>query len=197
MILGNVGALILNAGRSRRMGRPKSALVYDAKTTFFERALHLARVGNKDRFVVVVVGPDSHAIRLPDQDIVTSVNPMPDRGMFSSVKIGVATVLAAVPELAGLLLFLVDHPLVHEATVAALLETHRANSEVSCVPTYEGQTGHPVLLPRKVLDTIEEAGWSDRLDTLITTSELVPVNDPGILLNINTPEAFAKHFGPR
>ena len=131
MILGNVGALILNAGRSRRMGRPKSALVYDAKTTFFERALHLARVGNKDRFVVVVVGPDSHAIRLPDQDIVTSVNPMPDRGMFSSVKIGVATVLAAVPELAGLLLFLVDHPLVHEATVAALLETHRANSEVS------------------------------------------------------------------
>ena len=160
MTVGDVAAIILNAGRSRRMGHPKGNLLFRDGMTFIERAVQLARTGNDWRFVVIVSGPEGVSPEPADKAVVVATNPSPDRGMFSSIKPGVAAALAKTPELSGLLLLLIDHPLVCDSTVTALTEAHRSIRGMSLVPTYEGRTGHPVLLSRTLLDAIEEADAS-------------------------------------
>ena len=187
-----IGAVILNAGKSARMGRPKGSLPYDEKSTFLDRAIHLARVGDPQRPVVVVVGLDASARRL---DVVTAVNPAPDRGMFSSIRVGVEAAFEMKPDLEALLLFLVDHPLVAETTVAALFNTYQQRAGSSLVPTYDGRMGHPVLLSRAIAIGISKAHDGSRLDHLMPEPDLLPVDDPGIVRNINTPEEYQKHVG--
>lgn len=178
-----IGAVVLAAGASTRMGAPKAALTVHAGTSFVETILTTLRVAGVGA-VRVVAAPGA----FPAADPV--VNPDPARGMLSSVQCG----LRALPgDCEAILLWPVDHPLVTPSTVGAMVAAFRAGDPPVVVPTFGGRRGHPVLFARRVVPELFSAdpalgaravvhAHPDRLELLVA--------DPGVIQDVDTPEDY-------
>lgn len=189
----SAAGLILAAGESRRMGFPKALLPYCGET-FLDTLIGLfaARCAP----VIVVLGAGAAAIREQVTRPATFVlNPDYTRGMTSSLQCG----LQAVPDdVEGVLLTLVDHPAVSPATVDALLAGPRPRLRV---PRFGAKRGHPIWLSRELIPeflAIPEGGAArDVVHAHAAETEFLDVEDPGILADIDDPEAFHKLTGAR
>ncbi len=193
-------AVILAAGESRRFGGIK-ALAPIGGGTALAAVADSARAGGATG-VVVVTGYHRQAVR-PEVLACAAVeahNPEPERGMMSSVRAGVA----AVPEAIAILLWPVDHPFVRPATVRALLEAALARSDGTThpivVPTLQGRGGHPTLFPadlRASLLDLDDAGGPNRLLRQQADRVLrLPVPDPGVVADIDTPDDLPPGLEP-
>ncbi|MBV9888793.1 MAG: nucleotidyltransferase family protein [Acidobacteria bacterium] len=114
-----LAAVILSGGASQRMGSPKALLPYRGKT-FLEHLLEVSthpQIGERR----VVLGPHAEAITsnvpMPDSEIV--VNPEWEKGQLSSIHAAIRSLPA---DIDGMMLFLVDHPLVSSALVDILTD---------------------------------------------------------------------------
>jgi len=188
-----VWAVLLAAGESTRMGRLKPLLPFlgGPLVAYQVRALLLAGVAG----VVVVLGHRAEEVApavpaLPSVHLVH--NPRYREGKATSVRAGVA----GVPEGAeGLLLLAVDQPRppwVHRL----LLEAFRRERPLILQPEYEGRGGHPVLFAsplRGDLLGVEEATQGIRAVLVRHAKEVrrVPVPDPVVRLDLNTPVDYA------
>ncbi len=186
-----VWAMILAAGASRRMGRPKALLALGEKTFLVAIADNYRRLGLP---VVVVFGPDLEG-RLPVEiaSTRTALNRRPDDGPLSSLRLG----LELLPETASAaIVHPVDHPLVSVVTIRRLLEGHRQRPAAILVPEFGGETGHPTLFPRHVFAELRDGpleGGARRVVEARPERVLrVQVDDPGILRNIDTPELYER-----
>jgi molybdenum cofactor cytidylyltransferase len=175
------------------MGRPKAGLRFEGKT-FFARVLEGLTAASLDP-IVVVVGAHRAAVArgLGSPHII--VNRDPSRGQLSSLKLALRHLSAPGGGAAGVLVALVDHPLVARSTVAALVQAVQAADQPILVPTYRGRRGHPVVFMRDVWD--ELLATPDRLGARAVVRRDprrvgdVPVNDPGILVDVDTPDDLA------
>lgn len=142
----DVSGLVLAAGAGRRMGQPKADLIVDGER-LIDRAVQVLRAGGCDEVVTVVrdggVWPDARVV----------VNPEPERGMGSSLRLA----LAAATGLRAVIL-LVDTPGIGAPAVRAVLA---ADSPV-VVATYRGRRGHPVAVDRSWWDEVAERAEGDR-----------------------------------
>jgi CTP:molybdopterin cytidylyltransferase MocA len=184
-------AIVLSAGASRRMGRPKALIPLPSGETFLSRIVRLSAAAGLQ--VVVVVGPPHgeliRAAPLPTPPVWVW-NSAPERGMLSSVQ-------AAVRSLAGgcrgALIWPVDVPLVAEGTVEALLSAGSADPDRIVVPVYEGRGGHPIWVGGAYLGTI--LTLSDTLRQLFQAHPhallRLPVADPAVWQDFDTPSALA------
>ena len=191
-------AIVLAAGASTRMGRPKALLRLADGRFFFRAIADCALAGGVDG-LVLVSGPPHHAevtAALADENvqlhhkIVHAHNSTPERGMLSSVQAGIAALPATAT---AALVWPVDTPYVRAATVRSLVG---AAPERIVVPAHAGRGGHPLRLPRSLfaeLAALDAAGGlrallqahPDRVDRL-------EVDDPGVLVDVDTPEDYAK-----
>lgn len=192
----SVAAVILAAGSSRRMGRPK-ALLRVGTTTFLGRIAALAREGGLDP-VVVVVGEDAAAIAAAHPELAghTVRNLHPELGPLSSLRLGLA---ALPPGVEGAVVFPVDHPLVSIETVRAMAERFARSDAAVVVPTSNGRRGHPTLFSRAVFAELEAAPLAEGARAVVRAdpgrvAEL-EVDDPGILANVDTPDAYLSLVG--
>jgi molybdenum cofactor cytidylyltransferase len=181
--------IILAAGESRRMGRPKSALPFGG-STFLEHLIKTYQELQLPRVIVVV--SDAAQLTntfLPEEDCL--VNPRPEEGPVSSIKIALETLPPYWP---GYFIHPVDHPVVTKETILELYRTWGVNPYRAVKPVCDGHGGHPILLGR---------GWSRLIQRLPLTSNLrdlmhsrldnvtdLPVSDPGVLLNVNNPAQY-------
>jgi molybdenum cofactor cytidylyltransferase len=185
-----IGAVILAAGASRRMGSPKALLTYRGET-FLNRLIRVySEVCDP---VVVVTGYHAHQIRESAGPARMVQNPDPERGQLSSLQTG----LQALPaELEGFLFTPVDSPAVDESTVRLLIAAFRARAAETMfvIPRFEGKRGHPVLaapeLIREFLDLPLTAQAKDIVHQYVPRTQYVDVNDPGILADIDDQEAY-------
>lgn len=197
-------AVVLAAGRGRRLGGPK-ALLEVAGRPMVSRAVATSRRAAVEE-VIVVTGCRAEEVealaRAASQEAAADLaevrcvrNEDWERGRTGS--------LQAAWEAAGdtgALVVPVDLPAVRLVTLDLLLGVHgyaAAAPEVvvPVVDTSEGRRrGHPVLLARSLRDAVLAAGPDDPLRSLIRSRETleVPVDDPGILLDVNTPEDLAR-----
>lgn len=195
-----IGAIILAAGESRRMGSPKALLPYPlsdgAETTFLE---HLLDVMNRSRAepIVVVLGHDAEHIRSSVAPAswgraLSVVNESYREGMLSSILAGLAAVDESGVEAA--LILPVDHPDVSAEIVDLLIDRYRETRAPILLPTNRGRRGHPVLFSRAVFGEIRRAPesvgarqvvWDHQRDLLE-----VEVPDPGIGRDVDTPEDY-------
>ena len=191
-----IGAIVLAAGRSERMGRPKPLLPCRG-TTFLGAVLDtLGRT--RAGAIRVVLGRGAEAIRkaagLPDDLVV--VNPTPERGMLSSLHLGIA---ALPPGVRAFLVWPVDHPLVEAETVDRLIAALEASGAPLAVPVHAGRRGHPALLSMGIAPEIETAPETEGARAVVRAhaSDLVEVavDDAGVVTGIDTPEAYAAAFG--
>lgn len=144
-----VAGLVPAAGSSRRMGRDKRRLATPSGLTVLEATVASLRQGGVAP-VVVVLEPGSPCRALPGlEGTVAAVNPAPERGMLSSILVGLDRIpdaAAAVAVLPG------DHPFVPAAAVQALLRCYALERPLLLAPRYRGRRGHPLLIARALFD---------------------------------------------
>ncbi len=187
----SIAGLILAAGESRRMGFPKALLPY-RQETFLDRLTGLFAVRCSP--VIVVLGAAAERIRAEARRPATFVvNPDYLRGMTTSLQCGLR---AVPPESEGVLMTLVDHPAVAAETVEAILAQPRP---LMRVPRIGENRGHPVWFARELIPeflAIPEGGAArDVVHRHFGEAEFLDLDDPGILADIDDPEAYRKLTG--
>jgi len=143
--------------------------------------------------VVVVTGahrgPIAHDLRDLPIRLVDAVDWR--EGRTASMQAG----LAAIPEDRDVLFWPVDHPFVAESTVDRLVAAPAADLlSVWWIPTYEGRGGHPVLwrstIRRDLFELRPDAPIRSLLPEFGPQVHRIPVDDPGVVANTDTPEEF-------
>jgi len=178
-------ALILAAGASSRMGRPKPLLKLEGET-FLDRLI--IRFSGICGPVIVVLGYGAEQVRagIAHGDLAEIViNPAPERGMLSSLQCGLRHAPADVE---AVLFTPVDLPSIQPATIALLARTQATVA----IPLFEGRKGHPVRVSRQVMDELlalpQEAKASDVIHR--HSADLIDTGDPGILYDVDTPKDY-------
>lgn len=186
--------VVLAAGASSRMGAPKAALTLAGRT--FLAHVVAALEGGGVPEVVVVIGDDpdgavAGAARACSVGLVR--NPAPERGQLASLKVALEHVVRTAPEAEAVLVALVDHPAVRASTVAALREAAAREPEAAIfVAAHDGRRGHPVLFRRSVWPELLAAPDEGGARTVVRAEparvRVVPVDDPGVVTDVDTPE---------
>jgi molybdenum cofactor cytidylyltransferase len=121
---------------------------------------------------------------------VLAINEHKESEMAESVRTGLTAVSA---DATGVLICLVDHPLVLPETIRAVVALHRDNPEAIVIPSWNQKRGHPTLFPRKIIGEIflrnSLRGVRDGNAGKICYLE---VGDEGILLDMDTTEDYER-----
>ena len=185
-------ALVLAAGASSRMGRPKPLVSLLGKP-LLARILETVRTIHPAE-IVVVLGAAADEVRsgVDLRGTTVVVNPEFTEGMGSSLRHGAATAKSTGP----LLIVLGDQPFVNAATLQALLQRHASGGAKILVPTFQGVRGNPILLDHTLLPELDSIRGDIGCRAIFPghTADLVevPVSDPGILIDVDTPAELAR-----
>lgn len=194
--------VILAAGASSRMGSDKALLPWPPQTaanqmargTFLSETIRsLLRASD---FVLVVGGVNHTALASIVYTEAASliINSDPLRGQFSSLQIGLQAVLDRGRDAA--IVTLVDRPPANDETIKVLQNAFQtANDAIwSVVPEYSGTHGHPIVVGREMIEALLKAPVTSTGQDVNAAHrnqiQYVPVNDPSVALNINTPEDY-------
>jgi molybdenum cofactor cytidylyltransferase len=177
------------------MGSPK-ALLDAGGSSFLARVIASLCSGGAGPILVVLGDLEGLVARAArEAGAVPVLNPDPSPGPIASLQVGIRALPAGAE---GVLLAPVDHPLFRPATVAALIGAFRQGRPPVVQPTFEGVRGHPVLFARALFpELLEEAlpeGARTVLRRYLGSRLLLPVDDPGILADIDTPEDYRRRF---
>lgn len=153
--MGRLGAIILAAGGSSRLGRPKQLLQFEDQT-LLERAVTAARRANCDEIVVVLGRDEKQCRHLLPVDARVIINQDWEKGMGGSLKLG-ATALSNDTDRAYILLC--DQPFVSEQTLRRLLKVAIERSLDAVVCEYADTSGPPVIVNRALVDRLKT--WPD------------------------------------
>lgn len=190
-----VGAIILAGGLGQRLRtvglKPfllhggKSFLQIAVENVFWNGLHPVAIVTNEVLYPRI-------ASLVPNARIL--VNPQPERGMLSSVHIGLAAIGS---ECSGIFLCPIDYPLVQASTFHRLLQAHLSFPECIVQPMFNGRCGHPIVLPQSLFDAIMATPLTEGVRSMIhkyaQLRNPIVVDDPGILINVNTPEIYYQY----
>jgi molybdenum cofactor cytidylyltransferase len=190
-----LAAVILAAGASSRMGRPKLLLAWAGSTVIGHlisqwRGLGAAQIAVVLRPDDAVLAKELERLGFPNTDLIP--NPQPERGMFSSI-----VCAAGWPgwrsEISRWAIALGDQPHLRTETLRQLLDLSAANPDALCQPAFAGRTAHPVILPLPVFRSLQGARaetLKDFLKRAAVRRVQCPVNDSGLVLDLDTPEDY-------
>jgi molybdenum cofactor cytidylyltransferase len=195
--------VILAAGESSRMGTDKALLAWPPRIeaaksetgSFLSAAIDALSAASD--FVLVVAGKNEPALAPIAYAKGGSfvVNPDPSRGQFSSLQVGLQGVLNHGRDTA--IVTLVDRPPAKPATVRLLREVYEsAGNEVwAVVPEFEGKHGHPFIVGREMIEAFLRAPANATARDVEHQHQdhmrYVAVDDPFVVMNVNTPQEYA------
>lgn len=191
-----VGAIILAAGRSTRMGEPKQLLPLGESTVLGQTLENIRGAGVDE--IVLVLGSSAETIR---QQFPTSsfaglkvvVNQAYGQGMASSLREGLS---ALHPQIDAALIVLADQPLIRPGTFGQIIDQYRVSDAQIVVPMYKGFRGNPVLLDRSVFPEIMALSGDIGCRAIFGTHSegivKVQVDDVGVLLDIDNKADYAR-----
>lgn len=194
----NLGAIILAAGLSSRMGAFKPLLEVDGQALLLKEIKLLLSCGIQQ---IVVVSGNRHAdicaclSVLPEYGgkVVVAHNAHFHEGMFSSVLIGVA---ALEKKLDAFYLLPADCPGVTQQTILALRDALEAQPCAVVYPVYQGRRGHPPLISSQVLPELlawhGEGGLKQFLRSCVGCE--VAVEDWNVMNDLDTPADYIRYM---
>jgi molybdenum cofactor cytidylyltransferase len=187
--------VILSAGASSRMGRDKALLPW-RDGTFLSAAIRALQPATE--LVIVVAGANAPQLQ-PIVDTHAAflvVNPDPQQGQFSSLQVGLQEVLNRGRDAA--IVTLVDRPAADVETVQQIRSAFLLSDEQvwAAVPDYQGKHGHPYVIGREMIEAFLRAPAQSSARDVEHANQAhiryVPVNDPLVTANVDTPEEFEK-----
>ncbi|MFQ5907536.1 MAG: NTP transferase domain-containing protein [Thermoplasmata archaeon] len=188
-----ISAIVLAAGTSSRMGRPKPLLEVGGQK-LLERVLESVQ-GSSAEEVVVVLGSEADRIReevsLDGANVV--VNERYPEGMSTSIRAGIRSLSSGAE---SVLIVLGDQPFLQAETLDTLGKEWKATGAPVLIPTFQGVRGNPVLLDRSVFGDVRGITGDRGCRSIFGNYEgeivEVPVPDPGVLLDIDTEEQLGR-----
>ncbi len=182
-----ISGVLLAAGRSSRMGTDKLSLHYNG-LPILHRAL-APLIGSPLVNEVIVVVNLNFKLPVNRASCTIVVNKNADSGMASSLRTGV---MAASATSDAILVALADMPAITEALITTMVEAYNRSGKKILVPVYEGRNGHPVLFDSEckgqLLEIEGDIGAREIIRDHPELVELVPVDDPGVIFDIDSPE---------
>lgn len=176
------------------MGRDKALLPWRG-SSFLAGAI--ASFQPHSDLVIVVAGKNAERLR-PVVDAAGAflvINPSPEQGQFSSLRVGVQAVLDRGRDAA--LITLVDRPPADSKTISQLCARFTAvveNDIWAVVPQYAGRHGHPIVIGREMITAFLQASPTATAREIEHQHqqriEYVAVDDPAVVLNVDTPDDY-------
>jgi molybdenum cofactor cytidylyltransferase len=189
----NVGAVILAAGSSSRMGTPKQILQFKGSSLL--KRVTLAALGARCRPVVVVTGARAELSRreLEALDVHEAFNASWETGMGSSVRTGIECLVNIEANVAGTVLLLCDQPHVTSDMISTLVATHHATGSPIIASAYAGTFGVPALFSRTLFAELTQLEGTSGAKEIIKrhASDTHFVTFPECETDVDTPDDFA------
>ncbi|MCA9108669.1 MAG: nucleotidyltransferase family protein [Planctomycetaceae bacterium] len=189
-------ALIPAAGHSRRMGQPKLLLPF-GDTTVIGRLIQVLRSADiETAFVLVRFEDESLAdeVRRCGASVVQPSEAPPEMRVSVEVLLDAINQRHSPTDNDGWLLIPGDHPLLTPQTLTQLVTSWQDEPTSITVPTHNGRRGHPTIFPWSLASHVTELPANVGVNQLLKdgTTEIreVPVNDPMIHLDLDTPEDY-------
>ncbi len=180
-----VAAVVPAAGAARRFGSAK--LLADLRGEPLLQLTLRCLLDAPVTEVVLVVAPGHELDTVPatrDQHVSLVLNPDPDRGMFSSILVG----LASIPPDCAALVLPADMPFVSVETVTLLVAAHAQHGD-AVVASYRGKRGHPLIVPPQVWSSLVGKQPESNLKAALVDAGVVlrevSVDDPGVLRDVD------------
>lgn len=188
-----IGAVVLAAGMSRRMGQPKQLLPW-GKTTVIGQVVNVLQAAQVAQ-IVVVTGKSREQVEqtLKNTSAQCVFNPRYETSeMLTSLKVGISRLH---DEVQAVLVVLGDQPQIQVSVVQGLIEQYRFGKGVLIVPSYQMRRGHPWLVDRSLWQEIlqmddERESMRNFLNHHAQDIVYYLVDTPSILTDMDTPEDY-------
>jgi molybdenum cofactor cytidylyltransferase len=189
-------AVVLSAGESSRMGRPKALLPIDGRT-FIEKIVDALEKSSVAK-VMVVLGHNADEMiqRIEHLPVEILVNPDYKLGQLSSLQVAVRR-LEREPDCDGMLVHLVDHPYVNTELVQTMIKRYEDTGKLIVVPRHNGKRGHPVIFSRKLFSELLAAPVDQGAKAVINAHRddtlEIDTEAEGVTVDIDTPELYRQY----
>jgi molybdenum cofactor cytidylyltransferase len=185
------GIVILAAGNSERMGKPKALLKSKSEQYFFEALISSYQAVEINTIVLVVQNSvkktlEKHVQKLTG-NIYIAVNNEPEKGRMHSLQLGLKLMKNK-----AVFVHNVDNPFVSNGLLMQMAMKLEPNSYVK--PLYQNKGGHPILLSAEVVNELLQADITKENNLKNALKKhaqiIIETNEPDILLNLNTPDDY-------
>ena len=189
--MGAIGAIILAAGESKRMGFPKMLLPFHG-TTMIENVIANVSASSVESTLIILGTEKDRLIEVIKKTTATyCYNDNYKEGMLSSVKCGFQNLSLDIKDV---LVFQGDQPYITSYVINRVIEAYKSSGKGIVMPVYNGKRGHPLLIDRKYRNDIEKLDASDGLRSLayMFSEDVLEVETecPGILRDFDTYEEY-------
>jgi molybdenum cofactor cytidylyltransferase len=193
-----ITAIVLAAGESQRMGRPKLTLPWGNTTVLGQVVITLAAADLED--ILVVTGgarrelqPILDELRRGHRLRRIHNNGYAQGEMLSSLQCGLTSLK---PEVEAALVTLGDQPQIQKGTVRRILDVYRQTGKPLIVPSFQMRRGHPWLVSRSLWPDIMRLTYPqssrDFLNTQASAIHYLNVETPTVLQDLDTPEDYQR-----
>ncbi len=186
-------AIILAAGEARRMGYPKALIEHEGGRSFLQSLT--STFGKAGCAVIGVIGKDAPAVREQHPSLNLVESERWEDSQLASVKTGLEAALAEGADV--ILLQPVDMPALRASTLKSLIKALGDSTE-GLRPEFEGAAGYPVVLSRPAAERLRgKDSGETQLEGALRDFQIrrIAVKDPGVVVNINTPDTYERLFG--
>jgi molybdenum cofactor cytidylyltransferase len=193
--MGELWAIILAAGESKRMGFPKMLLTFKGNTMIENVIANVTESEVDNTLVVLGANSDSLVELIKKSSVKYCYNDNYKEGMLSSVKCGLRNLPL---DLDAVLVFQGDQPLITPKTINTVIHAYLLSGNGIVIPVYEKKRGHPILIDRKYRDELEKLEAREGLRSLAYKFSYdvleVDTNDSGIIRDFDTYEEYKKEI---
>jgi molybdenum cofactor cytidylyltransferase len=185
------GLIILAAGNSSRMGRPKQTLVYQGKT-LLQHAIQAAVQSNCEPvFVVLGAYADEVSAEIHDESVIIIHNPKWQKGMASSIRAGIAE-LEKNEEIDSVIIMLCDQPFVDTGLLNSLVELQQTSNKDIVACSYHNTLGVPVLFSKAYFASLLELEGHEGAKKILASNrdDIATIAFPQGEIDIDTPDDY-------
>lgn len=190
LVAPKLAALIMAAGSSSRLGQDKSQVRLEG-VTLLERTINNARQVSSR--VIVVVHSSSQKVE-SQTDVTWVTNPDPQRGLASSIAIGIRQMASVEPGFDGALVLLADQYRVDENGMMKIIKSWRQHADSIIISSYDGVDGPPVIFPVRCFAMLKESASPSSgrgAKHLLKSEQLRSVSLPEARFDLDTPADLA------
>jgi molybdenum cofactor cytidylyltransferase len=200
--ISKIAAIVLAAGESRRMGRPKLSMPWGDTTVIGQVLNVLDQAGVDEAWVVTGGGEKDLQAALRELTLAMTIHSVHNRSystgeMTRSVQVGLSG-LEKDKDVEAALIVLGDQPQIEKFVVESLLDEYKLNQSLLVVPSYHQRRGHPWIVAQPLWTEILKLAPAETLRVVLNryADEIhyLNVNTPTVLQDLDTPEDYYKYF---